>query len=97
MPQCAMLVQLGLVKVTKDKRPVPSAAPANSIMSLVLLPVNRVMKIPFSARKEEMQRALDVPLVGLLRLVVPNVPRAVRVRMAKAVKVATRVNFVLAV
>jgi len=91
MPQCAMLVQLGLVKVTKDKHPVPSAAPANSIMSLVLLPVNRVMKIPFSARKEEMQRALDVPLVGLLRLVVQNVNLVQQVRMAKAVKVVQQV------
>ena len=86
-----MLVQLGLVKVTKDKHPVPSAAPANSIMSLVLLPVNRVMKIPFSARKEEMQRAWDVPLVGLLRLVVQNVNLVQQVRMAKAVKVVQQV------
>ena len=66
-------------------------------VTILSLHPNLCLKIPFSTRKEEMRRALDVPLVGLLRLVVPSVPRAVRVRMAKAVKVARRVNFVLAV
>jgi hypothetical protein len=89
--------QLVLVKVIKDKRPVPNAVPENSTMFLVLLSVNRAMKILIIGTKEEMQRASVAPLVGLLRLEVLNVPRVVRVRTVMAVEIVKKVNTVTAV
>ena len=66
-------------------------------MFLVLLSVNRAMKILIIGTKEEIQRASVAPLVGLLRLEVLNVPRVVRVRTVMAVEIVKKVNTVTAV
>ena len=81
----------------KDKRRAQNAALENITTFLVLLFVNYVEILPMLVKRVETVVVLTAQPVGPLKMVVPSVPRAVRVRMAKAVKVARRVNFVLAV
>jgi len=83
--------------VIKDKRRAQNAALVNIMTFLVLLFVNYVEILPMLVERVETVVVLIAQPVGPLKMEVPNVPRAVRERMAKAVKVATRVNFVLAV
>ena len=91
MLQLAHNAPLDSVKTIQDRRRAYHATPANSPMSLVLRNANNVLKTGTTAEKEEIRRALVVQQVGLRRKAVPNVPRAVRVRLALGVKSVHRV------
>ena len=67
-----LIAPLVLVKVIQDKHRVLNAVLVNSVMYLVLVPVNPAPKILITAIKAEIRRALIVPRVGLRRKAVPN-------------------------
>ena len=81
-------VQVDLVKATKDKLRVQNAAPVNSTMLPVRSIVHCVQIRRTLVTREETAVASIVQLVGLRRTAVRNVSRVVRVRLAKAVKIA---------
>ena len=71
----------------RGKRRVRNAVLVNSTMRWVLTNANRVRQTRITMTKEETLRALIVPSVGLLKTAVPNVPRALRVRLALGVEI----------
>ena len=81
-------VQVDLVKATKDKLRVQNAAPVDSTMLPVRSIVHCVQIRRTLVTREETAVASIVQLVGLRRTAVRNVSRVVRVRLAKAVKIA---------
>jgi hypothetical protein len=88
MLQSVNNVQVDLVKATKDKLRVSNAAPVNSTM-LPVRPVVHCVQIRRTlVKREETALASIVQWVGLRRTAVRNVSRVVRVRLAKAVKIA---------
>tara|TARA_B110000090_G_C13105031_1_gene340070 strand:- start:53 stop:364 length:312 start_codon:yes stop_codon:yes gene_type:complete len=70
-----------------DKRRVFHAAPVNSMLLWALLVVHCVYKGPSLVEKEETAAASIVRLVGRPKTAVPDVPRAVRVRLALGVEI----------
>ena len=81
-------VQVDLVKATKDKLRVSNAAPVNSTMLRVLLFAKHVSIRHTLVTNEETAVASIAQPVGRPKTAVPNVSRVVRVRLAKAVKIA---------
>jgi hypothetical protein len=84
----AMHAPLVIVKVTKDKLRVPNAAPVNSMICLVRRHANHAQTWRILVAKEETVVALIAQVVGCPKMEVRNVSRVVRVRLAKAVKIA---------
>ena len=83
-----MLVQLGLVKVTKDKLRVQNAARANLMTFLTRRHANNVQSQRISMAKEETVVALIVQWVGCPKMAVRNAKRAVRGRSVTVAKIA---------
>ena len=79
---------LVLVKAIPGKRRVYNAVPENSMMLQVQPHARRVSIRRTLVEKKETAVALIVQWVGRPKRAVPNVSRVVRVRLAKAVKIA---------